>query len=321
MKSVAFDVTALTKALNEAVGFITDLVFAESGLKPIEPMKWVAHNGMQNMLVRKYQAVSADLKNLPELQAWAKKTAEELNKILEEHHFSIRLDPWQESRDRFGVVAIYDITIEWLVTGQTDIPNTHDKYWLPVSNKPAFRLAADDAQLQFFRIDGNVVLKIPGKVKGDFLCLTIADRPLEDFELLGKAERLRARMARAVQIDDFAGAVLPNIVFDTGTEGIDISWLVGLETTDAFGGSWEVIQAKMQAKFAMGPKGARARVAVAIGMRFLSIVMEPPKRDYIADHDLVIWMERDGVSSEPFFVTYVPKDEFADHTVGLDEID
>lgn len=321
MISTAFDVTAITKALSEALSYITEQVFGESNLRPVEPMKWIAENGVQAKLVQRYESVNTDLKNLPELKAWAKKTAGELNAILAEHGFSIRLEPWQEDPHHFGVVAIYDITIEWLVTGQTINEDTGERHWLPKSHKPAFRLPAGDAELEFFRIGGEVVVKIPGKVDGDFLCLTLADRQLTQFDLLERVEQLRGQMGSANQIFEFGGAVLPNIVFDTGTEGLDISWLVGLWTEDAAGDSWEITQAKMQAKFAMGAKGARAKVAVAIGLERSFTMVVRPKPDYIADNDLVIWMERDSVSSEPFFVAYVPSAEFADHTVELNEID
>ena len=236
-----------------------------------------------------------------------------------EHGFSIRLDPWEESPNKFGVVAIYDITIEWLVTGLTINIGTGDKYWLPRSHKPAFRLPADEAQLEFYRIGGEVVVKIPGKNQGDYLCLTYADRILEQFDLLERVEQLRSQMGRTNRIFDFGGVVLPNIVFDTGSDGLDISWLIGLITMDAAGDPWVVVQAKMQAKFAMGPKGARAKVAVAIAMTRECVMT--PKPDYVADHNLIIWMERDSFPNEPFFVAYVLAAEFADHTVDLKEID
>lgn len=313
----AFDVTALTKALKEAESFITALVEKETGLKPKGRMKWTTVNDTQVQLMRRFEAVEKDLSQLPELKAWAKETAEELNEILAQHGFTIRLEPWQKSPDKFGVVAIYDITIEWLVEGKVANEATGCPYKIPSNGKPAFRLDGKQNQIEFHRVNGRVVVKIPGKKTGDSLCFTKAERPLEQFDLLKEAEDLRRAMSWSTLVFDFGGVVMPNVVFDT-KDSLKIDWLVDLYLTDAAGDNWYVTQAKMQAKFALGRKGARAKVAVTIGMTREAFTM--PKPDYIADHDLIVWMERESVDSEPFFVAYVERGDFADHQVELDEI-
>lgn len=312
----AFDVTALTKALGEAEVFITDLVEEETGLRPTGRLKWTTINPTQVQLMRRFEAVGVDLAHLPELKAWARDMAEDLNKILEENGFSIRLEPWIKSPDKFGVVAIYDIAIEWLVEGKI-VDDEGQPYVIPSNGKPAFRLDGRLNKIRFHRVNGRVALKIPGKRRGDWLCLTLADKPLEQFNLLQEAEALRQAMSPENVIYDFGGAVLPNILFDT-EDSLNIEWLIGMSVTDAAGKKWSVTQAKMQAKFALGRKGARAKVGVAIGMKRESFQM--PQPDYVADHDVVIWMERDSVASEPFFVAYVTREEFADHQVELDEL-
>lgn len=312
----AFDVTALTKALLEAESFITVLVQKETGLVPKGRMKWTAVNDTQIQLMRRFEAVEKDLSQMPELKAWAKETAEELNAILAEHGFSIRLEPWEKSSDKFGVVAIYDITIEWPVEGKV-ADDEGEPYRIQSNGKPAFRLDGERNQIEFHKVNGRIVVKIPGKKAGDCLCFAKAEKPLEQFALLQETEGLRRAMSRSTRVYDFEGLIMPNIVFDT-KDSLKIDWLIGLFVTDAAGDNWYVTQAKMQAKFALGRKGARAKVAVAIGMTRECFVM--PKPDYIADHDLIIWMEREGVESEPYFVAYVERKDFADHQVELDEI-
>lgn len=314
----AFDVTAITKALVEAEKFITALVVKETGMEPKdEPMVWRPVNGTQVQLMRRFDMVRSDLAGLPELQAWAKDTAEELNAILELKGFSIRLEHWEKSPDKFGVVAIYDITIEWLEEGAVADEDTGQAYILS-GNKPAFRLDSTGAGVRFYKVGGRIIAKIPGKKSGDYLCITKTERDLDQFELLGLAETLRLAMTDRTSVYDFGGIVMPNIVFDVQP---DISWLIGLNSLDFAGSPWVVTQAKMQAKFAMGRLGAHAKVAVALGFERCVMVPEPKKPDYIVDHDVVIWMERDNVGSVPFFVAYVTKDEFADHQVELTEID
>jgi len=313
MISTAFGVSAMTKALEEAIAYITKQVFEESGLMPSGPMQWVPLNEKQSKLMQRYRAVSADLSNLSELKAWAETTAEELNQILAEHDFSMRMEPWQEDPNHFGVVVIYDIRIKWLVTGPTADGHTGTEFHLPESNKPAFWLSEEEADLSFFRVDRKIIVKIPVEREGDYLCLTRADKPLAQFDLLAEVERLRNEMNKSLPVFDYDGVVLPNIVFDTGPDGIDISWLVGLKTEDAVGNPREVVQAKMQAKFTMGPKGARPMCS--------TVSLDAIRPDYVADHNLLVWIERDGVLSEPLFVAYVSTDEFAHHTIGLDKMD
>lgn len=316
----AFDVTALTKAFEEAESFIVALIEKETGMKPEgPPMEWIPINENQAQLVRRFEAVGRDLKYLPELKAWARDTAEELNEILAQHGFTIRLEPWQKSPDKFGVVAIYDITIEWIQEGEIVNKATGQDYKLSNGKKPAFRLDGDDAMVEFYKVKGRVVVKIPGKARGDYLCITRADQLLKQFELLEEAEGLRAQMSYETLVDLYGGVVMPNILFDVKP---DISWLVGLHSKDAAGSPWTVTQALMQAKFAMGRKGARAKVAVEVGFKRCSMPMPKPKKpDYIVDHDVLLWMEREDVPSEPFFVAYATRGDFADHQVGLNEID
>ena len=320
--AAAFDVYALSKALREALAEIVTRIESQTKQKIISEICWTAINDDQNSLIGYYEIIDdEEFTTLDELQAWVRDTAEELNEILAEHGFSIRLEAWQKSPGRFGVVAIYDITIEWWVTGET---TDDDGESYEFDGRPFFHLPDPEAGLEFYEVNGRVIVKIPGKRDGDYLCLTLADRQYEQFELIAEAKRLRALAVPPNRSYEYGGVVMPNVLFDSEQDNpIDISWLIGLQANltieDGTVRSWIVKQAKMQAKFAMGPKGARAKVAVALGLECLGISIPVP--DYIANHDLLVWMERDGVETAPFFVIYVPKESFADHTVDLSEID
>jgi hypothetical protein len=332
----AFDINAISKALKEVEVFIIKML-AERGLTPVSKPQWVAipGNEEQGKFTQRFEAVAADLSEFEELEAWARWTAEECNAILEKHGFSIRLEPWADDGCHFGVVAIYDLSIIWLVKGATNTEKdgSGDNYELS-NGKPAFRLPADKAQIAFYKlVDGRTIVSIPGKREGDRLCLVKTDKEVRDFELLETVEAYRRQIAgtdlfegetAAEYCHDYGGLIAPNIVFDTGEDGWSIEWLVGLAIRIKLGDDipdevWEVAQAKAQAKFAMGPKGARARVAVSVGMR-MTAVWEP-KPDYVVDHDVVLWMERASISTGPLFVVCVIMDDYADHTVGLEEID
>lgn len=335
--SAAFDVYALTLALRQALEEIAKRVVAETGLEIVGTVEWSPINDEQGELIQYYRIIDdTEITTLEELKAWVRDTAEELNLILEEHGFSIRLEPWIPSPGNFGVVAIYDITIEWLIEGAVKDEDGEPYIY---DGKPFFSLPrvvpqdeppfVDLPQIQFFQMPGNqVVVKIPGKRTDDYLCLTMAREPMQQFELIAAANSYRSAIARMEPTYRYDEVQLPNMLYDSEEDGpIDISWLIGLQTLIEVDDpaqdenpihQWLVSQAKMQAKFAMGPKGARAKVAVAIGLE--KAVLMPPEK-YVANHDLLVWMQRDGVNTAPFFALYIPKENFADHIVDLDEID
>lgn len=312
MNTTAFDVITLVKALKEAESFIAQILREEASLEGLRRLQWQPINDKQTQFMQRFDRVWPELARFPELQAWARWTAEEINQILADHGFSIRLDPWQNDRIRFGVAAIYDLTVKWLVKGR-ETDSVGQPY--RINERPAYRLPAEEAQVQFINLGDAPVIRIPGQNAGDYVCITRADERLDGFRLLTEVERLRREVAHAWLINKWGGVVLPNVLFDTE---VDVSWLVGLHTSDETRTPWAVEQAKMQAKFAMGPEGARANVAAAIAVKRGAI--ELPKPDYVIDHDVVLWFEREGVAPEPLFSAYVPLNEFARRVVGLDEI-
>lgn len=316
----AFDVTTLVKALHEASGFIARILKEEQGVTVIRPAGWQvdpqAPSGVQERqrgFLERFQAISGELNEFDELQAWARWEADELNNILADHGFSIRLDPWPDDRRTFGVVAIYDLVVKWFLKGEIG----HFVAGMP--DRPAYRLSRKNHGVHFYKVDGSEpLIVIPGQRQGDYVAV-IKHPQLEGFQLLSKVEELRQVLKTEYPRNDYDGVIMPNVLFN---QEVDISWLQGMwksESEDRLGWAWRVSQAKMQAKFALGPEGARAKVASAAGiMRTLSIEM--PQPDYQLNGDFIVFFGRRSVPSEPLFSAWIPKEEFARRTVGLDEI-
>lgn len=295
---IAFDITTIVKALKEAETMIATIKHDEGELSD-DAIEWLGRNEAQAALVAKMPAVVKDLPKFGELQAWARWTAEEINAILKTHGFEIRLNPWPNDRRTFGVAAIYDLILKWLMKGDNSF-KIHDK--------PAFRLAASKAGVRFYDA-GSLLISIMTETD-DIVYIAPAKRtPSTVFELYEIIEHLRAKRTNARPVHRWGGLVLPNVCFD---QEVDLTWLIGLAA-----GNWSVSQAKMQAKFALGPKGARARVATAMSVTRTFGVEKV--EDYVVDHDFILWVEREGVKSTPLFSAFVSLDEFADREVDIDE--
>lgn len=317
------DIFAPVKALAEAQSFITEMVQKKNAAATM--FEWLSvgqgnpGNEEQENLLHRYRAIEKELSRFDELQAWARWTAEEINQILADHKVSIRLDPWSNDQLTFGVAAIYDLINKWLVEGS--IEKSPGKPFL-INNKPAFRLDTEKNGIEFYDTHYyHPVIRVPGQTPGDFVCLT-KSAPLDKFDLLGRVELLRRGIKTGQRMSNWAGLISPNVQFDTE---VDISWLVGLwgfwrRSNLPASQVWRVSQAKMQAKFALGPKGVHAKVAAAIAVTREMYMAGSPLPDYYLDSDFIVWIERDSIESEPLFSAFVPKEEFATKTVSLDEI-
>lgn len=333
-KAALFDVTTITKALSHALVTIEEKLDKE-GLVLTSPLQWQEQlsqpNPKQTEIIAYFKVVNPSLKNLPELKAWASNNVDKLNRILSEHGFSIKLRPWQGT-NTFGVVAILDLTMKWLVRGDEFVYG--DKRYL-IDDKPAFRLDGKQNQISFSRVEGlnTPLVKIPTQTPGDFLCLVKAESgPVKQFQIFDEIERLsRLSVPYGYYNSPYSGVILPNIRVD---QQVDISWLIGLWTTDLnkvkpkgkdanhsyLPSDWTISQALMQAKFALGAEGARAKTAVAIAVTRTIMASADLKIDYIVNHDVYIWMTRFSMPEVPLFVAYVPKDEFSQTPVSLDSI-
>jgi len=76
-------------------------------------------------------------------------------------------------------------------------------------------------------------------------------------------------------------------------ELVDISWLLGMETTAESGQRAWVSQAKQQTILKMNEVGARAKSAVAIAV---TRSIEMPKPDMVINGPFLVWFEREGLA-------------------------
>lgn len=285
--STAFGTLTIVKALESAEAFIGH-----------GNLTWNAKNAIQQKLTNRFAAIRRSLPIIPTLKGWAGKTAEELNQILAEHGFGIRLNPWPDDGNTFGVVAINDFTVQWLVVGQTK------EEWgdrnITINGKPAFRLK-HDAGVEYLQAAGHhdLVIKIPTQT-GDKVYITKYDRSLAGFELLETIEGLRVNLTPARRAY-YEGVNIPMVKMG---HNVDISWIVGL-WTQAGVDTWRVAQALQEVKFGMNQFGARVKEATAVA------VTRGMPSYYDVDGPFLIWIERQGVPV-PLFSAHVTESDWKD---------
>lgn len=242
-----------------------------------------------------------------ELRYWVDWIAANLNKILVEEGFDIQLEDF--GRNEFGVVSILDVLVEWLMKGEEDQILVRDVAY------PAVRMNAhgkDEETGKFMTLCnfftsryhrhpiGELYTKSGDRV---YMSLASTNFPLEGFELYNKIEGIRSDLQPAPSM--WEGMIFPMVDIN---DQPDISWLVGMQTTDKDENDWEISQALQQTKFKMNQFGARVKSAVAMGFRSLS--MDHPQWLMI-DRPFYLWIERDGVSF-PVVGMYVDYSDWKD---------
>ena len=101
--------------------------------------------------------------------------------------------------------------------------------------------------------------------------------------------------ALASQID---GLVFPMV--DASTTD-DLSWLVGMSTSNAQGTVLEVTQARQSSTLRMNETGFRARAATSIEY---TLGRTRRRRPHVIDRPFLLWIERPGLS-QPLFVAWL----------------
>ena len=286
--STAFGTLTIVKALVEAEKFIRK-----------GELTWNPGNVHQQELMSRFAAIRNALPLVPTLEGWARETAEELNQILAEHSFDIRLNPWPDDGNTFGVVAINDFTVLWRVVGQT-VEDWGSRRLITINGKPAFRLKYD-AGVEFLESDhlDEPVVKIPTET-GDVVYITKYSRSPDGFRLLESIEQLRGNLTPARRAH-YEGVNIPMVKLGLH---INIDWLVDL-WTQAGVDTWRIAQALQEVKFAMNQFGARVKETTAVA------VMRGMPNYYEVDGPFLIWIERAGVPV-PLFMAHVTEDNWMD---------
>jgi len=227
---------------------------------------------------------------IPEIESLASQKVEEINEFLRKKGFSIQLESF--SSDAFGVASVLDLIVEWVLKGEVTVVETDDD-----RRFPGVRISEGNVHFLRFSEHKEPIACLPTK-SGDRVFMTMFDQPPEGFDLVAEVEKL----SHATRLSsEFGGLVFPMV--DLNQE-VDISWLVGLNTTDEVGKFWFVAQALQQTIFKMNEIGARVQSAVA--MAFEKGIPNP---DYIINRPFLIWIERDGIS-KPLFVGHITQEDW-----------
>lgn len=256
--------------------------------------QWDALNDQQKKFLADYFNVCrTEIAKIPEIESLASKSADEINAFLCKRGFDIRLDPFDANE--FGTASVLNVLVEWLQEGKrTTLRAKSGREF------PAVKLVSD-----FLVFSSNVhrhpVACLATKSSADWVFMTVAEKPLDGFDLPETAMKI------SQSLDYLSGRyeslTFPMVDLD---QKVDISWLKDMKTHDEAGWPWEIAKALQQTKFKMNEKGARAKSAVAIGMRTLSI----PER-IVIDEPFLVWIERQGLS-RPLFVGYITEDDWED---------
>lgn len=255
---------------------------------------WIVSNKQQKTLVDHYLVPEPNLTLLSphELSSIASMDVNKLNAFLQDHGFTIKLDPF--SPPDFGVVSILDIVLEWAHKGKASTIMVDTTSYQAVHMKKA-----EDADKRFglfvTKEHQEPIIQIPAK-NGDMVFMTIAEQPIKGFALINKIHELSTR--RRVYVHDNYDAIkFPMIDLD---QKMELTWLKGLKKPDRSGTMAVVTQALQQTRFQMNEEGAAAQSAVAIAFTRTAL----RESMYTIDKPFYLWIMRPGLSI-PLFAAYL----------------
>ena len=252
---------------------------------------WRAINELQSSFLLKFfnDIARGDIAKIPELEAIASFKVDEVNTFMKDRGFPIELAPLQ--RGDFAVASVLNVLVEWLVAGE--VTSVHRGRY------PAVKLGKRN-MLRYYTSPSNShpIVQIPTK-SGDWVYMTVVGHPPAGFGLVELAQELNRT---SLPNDQFGDVIFPMADYD---RKIDISWLVGLATTDTQGDDWEITEALQQTRFRMNQLGARAQSAAA--MSFMKMGMAEQKPDLVIDQPFLIWITRDGLS-QPLLTGFMAED-------------
>ncbi len=224
--SKTFDLAGIVKALIAA----TDWVHGD--LRGWQPVPQADKTDRQLELLRRLEAISFDLPRIPELKAWAAMSADEINAILKREGFEIKLLPWPIDGRNFGVVAILDVTVEWIEAGdgakEIRRRTADGQYDHTTPAYPAFELSAHQNRLECLTVSGSdqPLVRIPTK-SGDVVCIHVTpDAGLDTFGLYDAVARISA--AARPDPDTYAKVLDVTIPKVKLRQQVDISWMEGM---------------------------------------------------------------------------------------------
>ena len=288
--SEALDLLGIAKALAEAtrhLGAPWDSWQAAEG----------AARDSQLELLRRLCALERDAERIPEIRAWVRRTAEEINEILAAEGFNIRLSPWPDDGS-FGVLSIFELLVEWLDVGDKVSVKAREGE----RSFPGFRLDCDRHGPEFYDAGfAEPVVVLPTRSE-DRVCLHVTTEAAKGFALYERVAELKKGRVRRIHFDDVS---IPQVKLRLEP---DISWLQDLALPEAIAPpGFSIGQARQEVRFGMNERGAKAKTANL--MAALAMGIPSPPKHYIVDAPFLLWIERPKIET-PLFVAYVTEDDW-----------
>ncbi len=281
------------------------LVKAEDILGP--DRSWHISNATQSLFLEEFfnAASRKESPRIPEIESIAAWEAETINRFLRERGFQIQLTPFRNgpNNKEFGVASVLDLLVTWLEPGN-EVP-------LRVNNTGATTSQSDKEYPAVRMVKGisfSTASQHPHAIarlqtqSDDVVYLTRLDTNPTGFDLLHYVKRLSASLSPNY---DYAGVVFPMVDLK---QTVDISWLIGMQTTTTDNKIAMISQALQETHFSMDTKGAHAKSAVALGIRLTHAVVRP-QPDLIIDGPMLVWCERPGLT-QPLFVAHVTQEDW-----------
>ncbi len=270
---------------------ISALIAAESELG--EGRKWSPTNDRQRELIRIFEESRAQTAGIPEIESLSSSSHQLINEFLRERGFSIALQPFAPGD--FGVASVLSLALEWLERG-VEVP----VFDLQGRRYPGVKIKGKGVEFFANPEHDHPIVALKTKT-GDEVLLTVAGSPVPI------PQAALADFAKAItsHLGHYPGHIeevcFPMVDLD---QLVDISWLLGLSTTDESGMPWRINEALQQTKFRMNEVGAKVESAVAVGMRYTSF---RPNMPYVIDQPFVAIVRRPSLK-EPIFVGYIDTD-------------
>ncbi len=242
--------------------------------------KWQAKNPMQAKLITDFLKYISEAGQIKEIESIASRDAKKINDFLAQRGFSIQLNPFAPTE--FGVAAVLDLLVKWFQPGkkiQITTPN-NQKY-------PGVHLKQG---VQFFNVNGDMnkpVAKIRTQ-SDDEVFMTMIDQVPDGLDLLEFAATLVAQLQYGRE--EYEGLHFPMVDFKNQP---DISWLLGMATTDSSGVPAWISQAKQETKLRMNEIGARVQDAVAMATMRCAMM---PKQPLIINKPFLCIFTRPGLT-------------------------
>lgn len=230
-----------------------------------------------------------DLTKIPELVCQASRHDDVINHFLRENGFDIQLREFSEGD--FGVASVLRLLLDWKEAGEIIDVHLHSD---SANEKFAgVKLSSDIVTYHTVLAHGHPVAEIATK-SDDKVYLTMVDEPVGDGEL----EDFATRILRGLRENWRLTGSLCFPMVDLNHR-VDISWLLGMHTTDESGVPAFIRQALQQTMFSMDHLGAVVRSAAA-----MAISKGGPPKGHVIDRPFVAIVTRPTVS-RPLFIGYL----------------